>query len=97
LGSWRESQNLLQTVQLRLLDGTQGLSLYGALAGQKANKGVFITTSTFTPQATGFAKSVERIVSVNGVRLAELMVEYGIGVALRPLRVQKLDSSYFEE
>ncbi len=72
-------------------------AFYGALAGQKATKGVFITTSTFTPQATEFAKSVERIVLVNGARLAELMVEHGIGVTLRPLAVPKLDLSYFEE
>ena len=58
---------------------------------------MFITTSTFTPQATEFAKSVERIVLVNGVKLAEFMVEHGIGVTLRPLSVPKLDSSYFEE
>lgn len=72
-------------------------AFYGALAGQKATKGVFITTSNFTPQATEFAKSVERIVLLNGIKLAELMVEHGIGVTLRPLHVPKLDSSYFEE
>ena len=44
-----------------------------ALAGQKANKGVFITTSTFTAQAVEFANSVERIVLVDGARLTELM------------------------
>ena len=72
-------------------------AFYGALAGQKATKGVFITTLNFTPQATEFAKSVERIVLLNGIKLAELMVEHGIGVTLRPLHVPKLDSSYFEE
>jgi restriction system protein len=39
---------------------------YGALAGQRANKGVFITTSTFSQQAIDFAGSVERIVLVDG-------------------------------
>src|SRR5687767_6896284 len=34
---------------------------YGALAGQRANKGVLITTSTFSPQALEFARSVERL------------------------------------
>jgi restriction system protein len=43
---------------------------YGALAGQRANKGVFITTSSYTAQAIDFAKSVERIVLVDGNRLA---------------------------
>jgi len=48
---------------------------YGALAGQRATKGVFITTSTFTQQAIEFARSVERIVLVDGERLASLMIE----------------------
>ena len=70
---------------------------YGALAGQRANKGVFITTSTFTPSALDFARSVERIVLVDGPRLANLMMEHEVGVTLRPVRVPKLDSDYFEE
>jgi restriction system protein len=68
---------------------------YGALAGQKANKGVFITTSTFTSQAIEFAKSVERVVLVDGVKLAELMIDFEVGVTMRPVRVPKLDSDYF--
>ncbi len=45
-------------------------AFYGALAGQRANKGVFITTSTFSQQAIDFAKSVERVVLVDGGKLA---------------------------
>jgi restriction system protein len=70
---------------------------YGALAGQRANKGVFITTSSFTAQAIDFAKSVERIVLVDGVKLAELMIDHEVGVTLRPVMVPKLDSDYFDE
>lgn len=70
---------------------------YGALAGQRANKGVFITTSTFSAQAVDFAKSVERIVLVDGTRLAQLMIEHEVGVTLRPVMVPKLDSDYFED
>jgi restriction system protein len=70
---------------------------YGALAGQRANKGVFITTSTFSQQAMDFAGSVERIVLVDGRRLANLMIDHEVGVTLRSLRVPKLDSDYFEE
>ena len=56
---------------------------YGALAGQRANKGVFITTSTFTLQAIEFAKSVERVVLVDGSRLAELEIDHdGGGLSL---------------
>ncbi len=70
---------------------------YGALAGQRANKGVFITTSTFTQQAIEFARSVERVVLVDGEKLASLMMEHEVGVSLRPVKVPKLDSDYFEE
>jgi restriction system protein len=70
---------------------------YGALAGQRASKGVFITTSTFSAQAVEFANSVERIVLVDGVRLANLMIEHKVGVSHRVVKVAKLDSDYFEE
>ena len=70
---------------------------YGALAGQRATKGVFITTSTFTAQAIEFAKSVERVVLVDGTRLADLMIDFEVGVSMRPVRVPKLDTDYFEE
>lgn len=70
---------------------------FGALAGQRAKKGVFITTSTFSQQATEFARSVEGIVLVDGEKLASLMTEHEVGVSLRPLKVPKLDSDYFEE
>ncbi len=67
---------------------------YGALAGQRANKGVFITTSSFTSQAVEFARSVERVVLVDGARLTELMIDHEIGVTLRPVKVPKIDSDY---
>lgn len=72
-------------------------TFYGALAGQRANKGVFITTSSFTTQALDFVRSVERVVVVDGARLAELMIDHEVGVTLRPVRVPKLNSDYFEE
>lgn len=72
-------------------------AFYGALAGQRANKGVFITTSTFTQQAVEFARSVERVVLVDGEKLATLMIENEVGVTLRPVKVPKLDADYFEE
>ena len=72
-------------------------AFYGALAGQRANKGVFITTSGYTAQAIEFAKSVEKIVLVDGQRLAELMIDYEVGVTARTVKVPKLDSDYFDE
>ena len=70
---------------------------YGALAGQRANKGVFITTSGYTSQAIEFAKSVERVVLIDGPRLAELMIDYEVGVSARTIKVPRLDSDYFDE
>jgi len=70
---------------------------YGALAGQKAKKGVFITTSTFTPQALQFARSVEGIVLVDGRRLAGLMIDYDVGVTSRTVRIPKIDNDSFDE
>ncbi len=71
-------------------------AFYGALAGQRANKGVFITTSSFASPAIEFARSVERIVLVDGARLADLMIEHGVGVSNRTVTVPKLDADYFE-
>lgn len=70
---------------------------YGALAGQRATKGVFITTSAYTSQAVEFAKSVERIVLVDGIKLAELMIDHEVGVSTRIVKIPKFDSDYFED
>jgi restriction system protein len=72
-------------------------AFYGALAGQRANKGVFITTSGYTAQAVDFANSVERVVLVDGRRLAELMIDHEVGVTARALKVPRFDSDYFDE
>ncbi len=70
---------------------------YGALAGQRANKGVFLTTSSFTAQAVEFARSVERIVLVDGATLASLMMDHEVGVSSQTIRLPKVDSDYFDE
>lgn len=72
-------------------------AFYGALAGQRATKGVFITTSGYTQQAIDFAKSVEKIVLVDGHRLADLMIEHEVGVTSRLIKVPKIDGDYFDE
>jgi restriction system protein len=72
-------------------------AFYGALAGQRANRGVLITTSSFTPHAIEFAHSIERIVLIDGARLTDLMMEYGVGVSHRTVKIPKIDSDYFEE
>ncbi|WP_223504018.1 restriction endonuclease [Pseudomonas sp. GL-RE-29] len=72
-------------------------AFYGALAGQKAKRGVFITTSGFTAQAIDFARSVEGIVLVDGSRLVNMMMDHEVGVTSRLLKLPKLDRDYFDE
>ena len=88
-------------VQAKRWQGTVGRpevqGFYGALAGQRANKGVFITTSGYTAQAIDFARSVERVVLVDGQRLVELMMDHEVGVSARTIRIPKIDSDYFDE
>jgi restriction system protein len=71
----------------------------GALAGKKASKGVFITTSSFNDNATAYASGLhQKVILIDGPRLAELMIEHGIGVdEQQSYRVKKIDSDYFDE
>ena len=70
----------------------------GALQGQKAHKGIFITTSTFTREAKDYAQHLEtKLILIDGQQLAELMVEYNVSVvASGYYEVKKLDLDYFE-
>lgn len=70
----------------------------GALQGQQADRGVFITTGTFSPGARGFAKSLSaRLVLIDGDRLAELMIRHGVGVQTkRVLQIVEVDEDFFE-
>jgi restriction system protein len=74
-------------------------SFVGALAGKKANKGVFITTSAFHDNATDYAEGLhQKVILIDGRRLAELMIEHNIGVAEEhAYRIKKIDSDYFDE
>lgn len=74
-------------------------SFVGALAGQQANKGVFITTSDFASTAIEYAAMVtQKVVLINGSRLADLMIEHDVGVSkARTIALKRIDSDYFEE
>ena len=74
-------------------------SFVGALAGKKANKGIFITTSEFHDNATNYVDGLHhKVILIGGRRLAELMIEHGIGVAEEhAYHVKKIDSDYFDE
>ncbi len=71
----------------------------GALDGEGAQKGIFITTSDFNPSAERFAdRSTKKIVLINGKRLAELMIEHNIGVSTKDVyEIKRVDSDYFAE
>ena len=71
----------------------------GALAGKKAAKGIFLTTSSFHDNAREYASGLhQKVILVDGRRLAELMIEHGIGVAEEhAYLVKKIDSDYFDE
>jgi restriction system protein len=71
----------------------------GALAGQKAQKGVFITTSAFSKEAREYAASVQqKVVLIDGEQLADLMIEYDLGVSIaQTYLVKRIDNDYFDE
>jgi restriction system protein len=71
----------------------------GALVGKHATKGIFITTSDFHKNATEYAKTVQhKVILIGGKRLAELMIEYNVGVStVRTIAMKRVDSDYFEE
>lgn len=70
---------------------------FGALHGKRATKGVFITTSSFTSEATTYADSVSpRVILVDGPMLARLMVEHDVGVTVaRSYKIKRVDLDYF--
>ncbi len=69
----------------------------GALQGQRAHKGVFITTSDFTKEAQEYVKNINnKVVLINGFALARLMIENNVGVSVATTyQVKKIDSDYF--
>ena len=69
----------------------------GALIGKKAKKGVFITTSNFSREASEYAEFTGNIVLVDGEMFAKLMIEYDAGVSkVKSYDVKKIDTDYFE-
>jgi restriction system protein len=70
----------------------------GALHGQRAKKGVFITTSSFSKTAIDYVKSIDpKIILIDGVTLANLMIEHNVGTAtVETYQIKKIDLDYFE-
>lgn len=71
----------------------------GALAGQGASKGLFITTAKFSPQAYEYVKKqhTTKVVLVDGMTLAKFMIDYDLGVStVSVYPIKKLDTDFFE-
>jgi restriction system protein len=90
-------------VQAKRWKGTVGRpdvqSFAGSLEGHRARKGVFITTSQFSADAKAYVNRIEKkIILIDGEQLANLSLEFGIGVEpVTTYKIQRIDSDYFEE
>jgi restriction system protein len=90
-------------VQAKRWTGTVGRPVLqefaGSLAGQKARKGVIITTSQFSQEAKEYIERLDmKIVLIDGEQLAQLMIDYGVGVAEKAIySVKRVDEDYFTE
>lgn len=71
----------------------------GALQGQRARKGIFITTSSFTKDAREYVKTIDsKIVLIDGHQLAQFMIDHNVGVSVeKTYEIKRVDSDYFAE
>lgn len=71
----------------------------GALDGQKASKGVFITTSSYSNEAKAYAQQAsKKIVLIDGEALARYMIEYNVGVSVKQsFEIKRIDTDYFDD
>jgi restriction system protein len=88
-------------VQAKKWDGVVGRpeihKFAGALQGQRAKKGIFITTGAFSREARDYISSIDtRIVLIDGTELSRLMVDNGVGVStIKTYETKKVNSDYF--
>ena len=71
----------------------------GALQGQRAKKGIFITTSNFSKEAQEYVRNIEsKIILIDGDQLAQFMVDNNVGVSpVSVYEVKRVDQDYFTE
>lgn len=71
----------------------------GALAGKKAKKGIFITTSKFSNSAIEYASSLEnRVILIDGDQLSEYMIDFNVGVSSSAIyEIKKIDLDFFSD
>lgn len=91
-------------IQAKKWEGTVGRpelhKFVGALKGQRANKGIFITTSNFSKDAIEYASKIDspKVVLIDGQKFTELMIEHGVGVSeVTCFEIKKIDQDYFTE
>jgi len=90
-------------LQAKRWEGTVGRpeiqKFVGALHGKHAKKGVFLTTGTYAKSAIDYASAIDpKVVLIDGERLAEYMIDFGIGVSTKATyQVKRIDSDYFNE
>lgn len=90
-------------IQAKRWDNTVGRpevqKFAGALEGQRARKGIMITTSTFSQDAHDYVSRINsKIVLIDGKRLAQLMIDNNLGVnPLATYDIKRIDSDYFTE
>lgn len=90
-------------LQAKRYEGTVGRpdiqKFAGALQGQRAKKGIFITTSSYSKEAKEYASKIDtRIILIDGLTLAKLMFDHGVGVSVNTTyEVKRIDTDYFEE
>ena len=71
----------------------------GALQGQRAKKGIFITTANFSKEARDYVSKIDsKIILIDGEQLTKLMIDHGLGVTpIATYEIKKMDSDYFTE
>ena len=80
------------------VSGEQVSAFSGALERQDLERGIFITTSSFTPDAKQAVQEVrKRIILIDGKLLAKLMLKLGIGCKSKPLVKREIDESFWSE
>lgn len=90
-------------IQAKRWEGTVGRpeiqKFVGALTGQRAKKGLFITTSNFSEDAIDYVSRIDaKVVLIDGETLAQLMIDHGVGVStIAAYELKRIDSDYFTE
>ncbi len=90
-------------IQAKRWEGTVGRPeiqrFVGALHGKRARKGVFLTTGSFSAEAHDYVSRIDpKVVLIDGRELAELMIDFGLGVTTTAIyEIRRVDSDYFGE